>query len=359
MRRRTVYTVVTLVTLLWSCDEGETVVMPNPDDPVASTAPLVTVIYDPDALGDRSYNDLIYQGVEEAAQRYGLRTMQLSPQTVAEGETYIETLFSQLAAATDTVRRLTIVAGSSYDTLLRRSNSLLEQNSRAALLYLETDTPLEGKGSTLYLPYYGAMYEAGAVTPVITSNTLVIGANPEDQTVGDAIAGFCDGYDSGYFEAGDAGLDHSFVVTYLADHAGQGYNVEDSMAIRLICNVEKKPVVLVPICGGSSTVFCRLADILGGGYFYMGVDRATPSLFSYYSVVKHIDRAVDLCISQWLSSEGMPKHQRLGLASGYTEMVVHPTEGFVSNYLNGILTDESRAALHEEAVRRERLRMEN
>ena len=31
-----------------------------------------------------------------------------------------------------------------------------------ALLYLETSEPLDGKGSTLCLPYYGAMYEGGA-----------------------------------------------------------------------------------------------------------------------------------------------------------------------------------------------------
>ena len=351
MRRRTALTVITLVALLWSCDKGETIVLPNPYDPVASTAPLVTVIYDPDALGDRSYNDLIYQGVEEAAQRYGLRTLQLSPQTAAEGEAYIETLLAQLAAATDTVRRLTIVAGSSYDGLLRRINSLLERNSRADLLYLETDTPLEGKGSTLYLPYYGAMYEAGALTPALTSNTLVIGANPEDQTVGDAIAGFCDGYASNRFEAGDAGLGHGLTVTYLGEHAGQGYNVADSVVMRIVCNIESRPVVLVPICGGSSMTFRRMADIMGGGYLYMGIDRATPSLLCYYSVVKHIDRAVSLCIGQWLSSEGMPKHQRLGLASGYTEMVTHPREGFVSTYLNGLLTDQVRAELHEEAIR--------
>ena len=30
------------------------------------------------------------------------------------------------------------------------------------LLYLETSEPLDGKGSTLCLPYYGAMYEGGA-----------------------------------------------------------------------------------------------------------------------------------------------------------------------------------------------------
>ena len=50
-----------------SCSKGGDVIYePDPADE-ASTSPLVAVIYDPNALGDRGYNDLIYQGVEKAA----------------------------------------------------------------------------------------------------------------------------------------------------------------------------------------------------------------------------------------------------------------------------------------------------
>ena len=90
---------------------------------MASTAPLVTVIYDPNAVGDGNYNDLIYQGVEQAAKQYGLRTMQLSPSTRAEGLAYLQTLFEQMSAAQDTVRRLFIVAAASYDDFLSRRGS--------------------------------------------------------------------------------------------------------------------------------------------------------------------------------------------------------------------------------------------
>ena len=51
------------------------------------------VIYDPFALGDRSYNNLTYQGVEEAAARHGLRTMQQSPLSYEEGLAYLQTMF--------------------------------------------------------------------------------------------------------------------------------------------------------------------------------------------------------------------------------------------------------------------------
>lgn len=78
--------------LIASCTtDGETIYQPDPKDK-GSTAPLVVVVYDPNALGDLGYNDLIYQGVEQAAERYGLRTMQLSPTTVEEGQQYLQLL---------------------------------------------------------------------------------------------------------------------------------------------------------------------------------------------------------------------------------------------------------------------------
>ena len=73
--------------------EGNTIIEFDPDEPKASTAPLVTVIYNADALGDRSYNDLIFRGVEKTAREYGLRTMQMSPTSYEEGLAYLQTMF--------------------------------------------------------------------------------------------------------------------------------------------------------------------------------------------------------------------------------------------------------------------------
>lgn len=53
--------------LLVGCTkDGAIVYLPNPDEEQASTSPLVTVIYGPNSLGDRSYCDKIYRGVEAA-----------------------------------------------------------------------------------------------------------------------------------------------------------------------------------------------------------------------------------------------------------------------------------------------------
>ena len=56
--------------------------------------------------------------MEQAAKEHGLRTMHLSPSTREEGLAYLETLFLQMSAAQDTVRRLFIVAAASYDDYL-------------------------------------------------------------------------------------------------------------------------------------------------------------------------------------------------------------------------------------------------
>ena len=87
-------------------------------------------------------------------------TSSTRPSSRTEGLAYLETLFEQMSAAQDTVRRLFIVAAASYDDYLRRNNNRLAANPYTDLLYLETSEPLDGKGSTLYLPYYGRIRHA-------------------------------------------------------------------------------------------------------------------------------------------------------------------------------------------------------
>ncbi|MBR6087189.1 MAG: hypothetical protein IKP84_04805, partial [Prevotella sp.] len=74
MKEKFLWTIVVILTccLGISCSkDGDIVYLPDPEEQKASTAPLVTVVYDADGVGDQSYNDLIYRGVEETADRYG------------------------------------------------------------------------------------------------------------------------------------------------------------------------------------------------------------------------------------------------------------------------------------------------
>ena len=65
---------VLAASLLLTCcaKEGDVIYQTDPAD-APSTTPLVTVIYDPNAVGDGNYNDLIYQSVEQAAKEHGAR----------------------------------------------------------------------------------------------------------------------------------------------------------------------------------------------------------------------------------------------------------------------------------------------
>lgn len=338
---------------MMSCTkDGDTIYQPDPKDQ-AGTAPLVTVIYDPNALGDRGYNDLICQGVEKAAHKYGLRTMQLSPATVDEGLAYLQMIFQTMAATQDTIRRLFIVAAASYDDFLRKNNRRLESSPYTNLLYLETETPLEGKGSTFYMPYYGAMYEAGAITPVEATDVLLVGANPLVKTVTDAMQGYTDGFQASPIVT-EGQPEKNLVTAWLSDKVSGGFTIADTTAIQLLANQQWQGDchLLVPICGGSASNFRRLIEMFSL-YDFVGIDCAAVSAHCNFSVVKHIDRAVLRCIEQWLSPEGMPKHQTFGLADGYTGVEVHPYTDDSKRRFASFLSDDLQQRIHQEAIRKE------
>lgn len=335
--------------------EGDTVYLPDPNEEQASRTPLVTVIYGDNSLGDRSYCDMIYEGVERTALELGLRTMQLSPQSTEEGLQYLELMMRQMEAAQDSVRRLFIVTSPVYDEYLRNNSNRLAQNAYADLLYLETKTPLPDKGSTLYMPYYGAMFEAGALMPALGPRVMLIGANRREQAVVDAIQGFTDGWDAEMTSV-TGRIKKYLDVTYLDETGDGGYSIADTTAMRMIHQWTTDNIYdIVPICGGAFNTFWRMNEIEFGSLFILGVDNEYHSPGSRLSVVKHIDRAMNLCIRQWLSDEGMPKHQSLGMASGYTE-VIYTYKDYPSPYVAEVfeqLTDEKLKEIHETALRKE------
>lgn len=343
--------------------DGDTIYQPDPNEEAASTAPLVTVIYDADALGDRSYNDLIYEGVERTAQELGLRTLQQSPRTYEEGVQYLELIFRQMETAKDSVRRLFIVTSPVYDAFIRKNNKRLENNPYADLLYFETPTPLEGKGSTLFLTYYGAMYEGGRIEAAVErTNTLLVGGNRQTPAVTEAIQGYRDGFEAGLRLLTEKQARQNRLATTYLDETGEGgFSVADTTALRLLRQWRNEDIsTIVPICGGASNTFSRIINSTVVAILIAGIDIYNDNYFSAYSIVKHIDRAVADCIRRWLIDGTMPKHQLLGLADGYTEVILNPGrdiyiwppsgyEGDTQPYL----TPDMKQEMHEEAVRKE------
>jgi basic membrane lipoprotein Med (substrate-binding protein (PBP1-ABC) superfamily) len=338
--KRTLIRLLLLQTVFAACNK-EPIYRPDPNDAPSKT-PLVSVIYDPGALGDMTYNDLLYEGVERAAFKAGIRTDQYSPRNKEEGLTWLSNIFDQMSDPADTTRRLLIIAGSSYEEYVRANNRRLEVNSRADILYFDTEQLLEGKGSSIHLRYYGAMYMAGVVTKKLFAHeALVIAANPYD--VAEPLAGY------------QAGFDGTLYLEYISDQPGKGFSIGDEEALHIMYRQEwdgiKRPVI-VPLCGGAGSVFRRLAE--NDGFFkFMGVDKVILSTQCDFAAVKHTDNAVELCIQQWLSDEGLPKHQTLGLAEGYTELVFCPAETSYLDVYAQYFPVEEREALRKEAIKKE------
>ena len=352
--------------MLAACSkDGNTIYLPDPNEEKPSTAPLVTVVYDANALGDHSYNDMIYEGVERVAQKMGLRTMQHSPQTYEEGVEYLELMFRQMETANDSVRRLLVVTSTGYDDFIRKNNKRLEANPNADLLYLETRSPLEGKGSTLFITYYGAMYEGGRIEAAIErTNALLIGANRHTPAITEAMQGYSDGFEAGLelLTQRQASQNH-LSSTYLDETGGNGFSVADTTVLRLLRQWRNDDITtLVPVCGGAANTFCRMINSTMEAITIVGIDTYGDNYFSFYSILKHIDRALARSIELWLTDGTIPKHQLLGLADGYTEVVLNPINDIYiwtpQDYEGDTapcLTQEMKQEIHEEAVRKENL----
>ena len=318
--------------------------------------PVVTVLYDVQALGDCSYNDLIYAGVERAALKHGFRTVHHAPLSASDGQRFLQETITAMSGATDGVKRLLIVTSEAYDALLRQNNKKLESNPDADLLYLETDKPFDGKGSTLILPYYGAMYEAGALLPAFSIQARVVGANPQNVSVAAAIDGFRDGFATSHVVSSKILLqgEKTLTVEYLSQTVSGGYSISDADALKFLYPGGEQfwqTTTLVPVCGGAGVTFARLIDIFQN-YMYLGIDVAVPSPYSHVAAVKHIDEAVGLCIGQWLKGE-MPAHQSLGLESGYTGVVLNPIDKTAKEAVELDLPASLRETIHREAIAKE------
>ena len=346
---------LSLAALLASCtQEGEILYRPTPGEEQPAGTPLVTVIYDPNGMGDRSYNDLIYQGVESAAKRYGVRTLQLSPETEAQGRAYLETMFTQMENATDTVRRLFITPSLVFDDYIRGNNRRLESNPYADLLYLETTTPLEGKGSTLYVDYYGAMYMSGCMAQYVAKDVVaLLLANPTTPTVCEAGSGFEDGFND--TQPLNPAKPLALHVRYLSDKPVGGFTIADSTATRIfkeelysLYTDKINHVTLVPVCGGSMHAFFRAAKSYVSSMNYVGVDADMTADKDYcvFSTLKHIDKVILDYIGMWLN-HSMPKHKRMGFADGLTDVVL-------GNYTyNTSLSQLNVDSLRQVAIRKE------
>ena len=115
----------------------------------------------------------------------------------------------------------------------------------------------EGKGSTFYIDYYGAMYMSGCMVHYVEDElvTLLL-ANPYTQSVVDAGEGFEAGFsDTPVLNPPNPVMLHKL---YLSNEPGDGFTIADSTATR--------------ICGGAMQAFYRGSQTQISYFKYIGID---------------------------------------------------------------------------------------
>lgn len=297
----------------------------------------VTVIYSTSGVGDDGYNSAILRGVVQAYKDLGFRLDQHMPANLDEATRISATWVADSAQAP--TQRLLVLASSEYEPLLDKlaAGPLPSADDVMLLESRRTDLP----AYTLYLPLYGASYEAGYISGLLPYGNLsaIVCANPTDSTLTDGCRGFADGY---YRRFGQAPPVH-----YL-DQTTNGYAMSDSL-YRLCHTFDAEYSFVYPLVGGSLGGLLRFTREYPHTFYTCGLDTDCSQLSSRvaFSVVKHIDRAVNSFLTQWVSDVPQPRHQRMGLGSGMVEVVLAP--GY-DEFLGKELTTITSEALRKEEL---------
>lgn len=303
--KRYLFLVLPLVLFMSSCSEE--------DYEYVDKSPQVIALYIADGLGDRSYVDNIYRGVEAACIKNGLYVLHLSPADADEGRAYIENILRY--GYNDGIKRLFLVTDQSYTDVLKDNADLIPDNDDMKMVFFET-RPFTTNAYTLYVPFYGGMYAAGylAQTMEDVDSVAIFSANVSIPALVDSRKAFMEGFTVNGKET---------IENYYLGEGTEGFAAADTL-YKVSYMVDSLYDMVLPLCGGSVQGLLRYNREYPTTSFYtVGVDADMSSYSSRvpFSCVKHMDDVVDLVVSQWLS-DSLPRHQTLGMKEGYVEVII-------------------------------------
>ncbi len=301
----------------FACTENDV----NSDTPAAVTNKEVLVLFEPNALGDYGYNDLIYRGVVESMNSgnlSGVRINYYNPESMAEAAKIIG------AWKDDTLRskkKLLVLANATYRKTLDSAFSKfpLDTTSRRILLFESNKVDMKGV-HTFHLPLYGLSYISGAVAGKMNMKPLVVLANSTDTIAGKAVDGFSDGFEAYGGKRGDIGK------TYLSQ-SNIGYNMADTV-YRQMYDWAKTYNFIFPIIGGSAKGVFRYMREHPKGLYTIGVDVDQSDLCTQIlgSMVKKMNTVFRAFLENWAAEKPLPTSATYGLQSGYTDWVQGQTD---------------------------------
>ena len=299
------------------------------------TDAIVTVFFSPNGLGDRGYNDNIARGVNRSHEALDFRLNRVSPTDFEAAEKYLQVW---LASLDDATPRLLILASEDYEPMVRRYADRLPDDETNRVVLFEsraTDLPVY----TFYMPFYGICYQAGYLAPHLPNveSVAVVCANDYAQPLIDGSTAF----NEGYVDAKGQSIDYF----YLSDN-DEGYARADTL-YQMAYELDECYQLIFPLAGGSVQGLLRYNREHDNSFFTVGsdIDMSSFSTRVPFSVVKHIDRVVEQTINSLLNGQEVERHRRLGLSSGFTELMLSPEQ---SRLLGGIENSIKAQAIQKE-----------
>ena len=302
------------------------------EEPQVTETWEVTALLTTTGLGDLGYNDQMYLGFCYVREELGCDVIVRSPSSAAEASAMAEEWMS--AKVTTGQHRLLVLCDETYSEQVRQEG--WQSTSDNVILQLDcNDETLPVY--TRSMPLYGACYAVGRMMSELPDaadkHAAVVMANGEDKGIVEGRGGFAEG-------ACEVGVNVDFY--YLADKAGEGYNLADSV-YHLCYDIAPETFFMLPLAGGSNNGVYRYGREKHANPIVtcaLDADMAYTSYYSIFGIMKYVDQVIlDFC-RNWKDGTPNEQHAMCGLASGYVEIQTSPT-------YSGQLEDELEALLPE------------
>lgn len=317
---RKIFAVLLGISVFLSCEKEGRTIFVEIEEEASENRDMVFFVSKKGSLGDISYVDEIYRGVVKGAGDCNLMVSVVDlPADTASTISTIQYLLDYMQTEKKDRKALVVMANDNLEPILHKYESLLTRASNVDLLLCESgDTTLPVY--TLRLPQYGVYYQAGMVARDFLSDTgaiEIVNANQTETNIADMGNAFRQALM-------DCGSEIVMKESWLTGTSG-GYDKAD-ITYQMSYSLDKTCDMVIPLCGGSSQGFYRYNRENPESFYTVGVD-ADMQLYSPrvpFSVVKHMDSVLEDWITAWWSDEQETpeRHLDLGLASGYTEIVV-------------------------------------
>ncbi len=280
---------------------------------VVSETKEVVVVFEHDALGDDSYNDMIYKGLLKYIKEKpsNVKVNYYNPSSREAAEKIVK------AWKNDTLsnnQQLLVLAGSSYKDLVvgEFEDSPLETKKKNILLFESDEVDIDGVSSFKFC-MYGVSYIVGAMIGQYGFTPVVIKGCSTD-TVTDC---YVDGFRNGYFDYNNS---DSFIYGEMSlSDSFDGYYMEDSVYVLMyewtkICNF------VFPVVGGSVAGVYRYLREYPVACVTVGidVDQSDYCEMLIGNIIKSVDVVLVSYLKEWAAEGTLTKSATFDMRSGYT-----------------------------------------